>query len=78
MAGPYDIVVALDAESHEVLTERAVNRIQRLDGVRETLTLVVGKHYPWPPHLAAGYVSEAEAKASNPLEAGPLRHNAWG
>jgi DNA-binding Lrp family transcriptional regulator len=79
VTGPYDIVVPVDAESMETLTSVILDRIQQVPGVRETLTIVVGVHNPYPPHLGKRYVTEEEAAATNPrIEPGPLGNNPWG
>lgn len=79
VTGPYDIVVPVDAESLETLTNVILDGIQQVPGVRETLTMLVGVHNPYPPHLGKGYVTEEEAAATNPhIEPGPLGHNGWG
>lgn len=62
VTGTYDIVVPVDVESQKKLTTVVVEGIQAVDGVRETLTLVVGVHNPHPPHKAKGYVTDEEWK----------------
>jgi DNA-binding Lrp family transcriptional regulator len=39
VAGPYDILVKLQSERFETVAETVTERIQRLEGVRNTLTL---------------------------------------
>jgi DNA-binding Lrp family transcriptional regulator len=64
VTGPYDIMVAVDAESQRALSEIIIEMIQGIDGVTETLTAVVGAHYPWPPHIADAYITDEEQEAA--------------
>jgi hypothetical protein len=58
----FNIVIPLDTESQGALDE-ICDRIRGMPGVAETLLLPVLEHHPWPPQLANGYISDAEADA---------------
>jgi hypothetical protein len=82
VTGPYDIIVAIDAESQGAVSEIVVAMIQGVAGVTETLTAVVGVHNPYPPHVADGYITDEEQEAgeSRSGESHSVRRgdNPWG
>lgn len=58
---PYNIIVPVDAESEEVLSD-AVDEIRGQSGVSEAIKVGVLEHHPYPPHDASGYITHHEAQ----------------
>ncbi|MEA3377506.1 MAG: hypothetical protein U9R72_15060 [Chloroflexota bacterium] len=86
---PHNIVIPLDATSEEAFRE-ALDRIESLRILQEISILRVVMHFPYPPHIANGYISHAELAAQHEqgvdigeyIKAGRQGaspgHNAWG
>jgi hypothetical protein len=81
----YNVVVPVDAANEDLLS-MAVDKIQEIEGVGETVVIRVTQHNPRTPNRAHGYISEEEAEEYPPEEGGfpPGRlsrspgANAWG
>lgn len=72
---PYNIIVPVDAESKEVLSD-LVDQIRGVNGVGEAVIVKVDQHVPYPPHDAQGYITEQEVEAGEDKEIEPGRQGA--
>ena len=55
----YNIVIPVDAENSEAL-QHLVCEIQKRTGATDTAVLRVTAHFPYAPHEADGYITQAE------------------
>jgi hypothetical protein len=63
----HNIVIPVDAESGEALGS-VVDMIKGVRGVEATTIVRVTMSVPYPPHIAHGYITEAELEAQLELD----------